>query len=160
MVLVVALVFLVVALRLPVGARPRLELGASSASATPPGLTAGTTPFDQAIAAQTRADLEAVVATTLRVYPLWKSYRPATPAVLSGALPQFGFVTGTHASTRVGELSVATSQHEITLAEYAGPDACAFARVTAKHGAQTAPGMTGTACRASVPPTDGWTRLG
>jgi hypothetical protein len=162
MFLVMTLALAVVALRLPIGARPQLDASSASVGVSVVSVpdTPTTTPFAEIIRVQTRVDLRVVVATTARVYPVWSSYAPATPVVLSRALPQFGFVTGTHVSRRVGEMSVAASAHEIVLAEYAGPGECAYARVVDRHTAETAPGPTGTPCRASAAPAHGWTPLG
>ena len=145
--------------RLPIGARP--ELGASSVvSIGVPATTVTTSSvFDDAIREQTRADLQAVVASAVRLYPIWKSYAPATSAVLGRTLPQFGFVTGAEISKQVGTLSVHASSHSFALAEYAGPGRCAFARVVDRHPPQyVAP--TPATCRALPAPSGGWVALG
>ena len=132
MALALTLAVVVLALRLPLGSRPQLGAstnGVGSSVASSPA-TPTTTPFADAIRVQTRADLRVVVATTARVYPVWQSYVPATPRVLGRALPQFGFVPASRSSSRMGEMSVAATAHQIVVAEFAGPAGCAFARVT------------------------------
>jgi hypothetical protein len=156
MTLAISLALALIVMRLPLGARP--ELGASGVAATSSTTFTTTNAFTDAIRVQTRADLEAVITTAERFHPIWKSYARATPDLLNGALPQFGFVTRTQVSQRVGEISLAGSAAELVLAEYAGPGQCAFARVIDRHPAETV-GPTGGSCRASTPPQFGWTAL-
>jgi hypothetical protein len=154
MLLAIALALSVVVLRLPLGQRP--ELGASSIGIAPPAVA---TPFDYGIRLQSRADLRAALSVIERVYPVWKTYATATPAVLHRSLPQFAFVAGSRLSQRVGVISVAAAPRRIVLAEYAGTDECVFERVIDRHPAESAMGPRGTPCRASAIPTHGWKPL-
>jgi hypothetical protein len=159
--LVVVLAFSVLALRLPVGARPELgattvDTGGQIGSAETPV----TSPFADAIRIQTKADLRVVVATAGQLHAFWKTYAPATPAVLGHELPQFAFVRGAQASVRVGQMSVAATKTRIVFAEYAGPKGCAYGRVVANQDAQVVIGSTAAACRATTPPAKGWSALG
>ncbi len=154
--LAIALAVAVVMLRLPLGARP--ELGASSPTA-PSTSSVTSSPFEDAIREQTHADLQAVVTTAQRLNVVLRSYVPATPARLNGYLRQFGFVTRTETSQRVGEMSVATSDHVLVLAEYAGPGQCAFARVVDQHTATVAGPTAAATCSAATTPQLGWTPL-
>jgi hypothetical protein len=155
MTLAITLALAVVMLRLPLGARP--ELGASDATGTsaPP---VASSPFTDAIREQTHADLQAVISVAQRLDLVFRSYVPDTPVLLNRYLPQFGFVARTESSTRVGEMSVATSTHVFVAAEYAGPGQCVFARVIDRHTA-TSVGPTNALCSAASTPKFGWTTL-
>ena len=159
--LVVALALSVLALRLPVGPRP--ELGANTTDNGPSigtPETPVTSPFADAVRIQTKADLRVVVATAGDLHSFWKSYVPASPLILGHELPQFAFVSGGHASVRVGQLSVESTKAQIVLAEYAGPKGCAYARLIAGHDAQVVIGASAAPCRATTPPATGWSLLG
>jgi hypothetical protein len=149
----------VVMLRLPLGSRP--DLGARGTATIGSAVSTSVTTssvFDDAIREQTRADLRVAVAAALRLYPVWKSFAPETPPALNGAVPQFGFVTRSQPSQRVGEMSVAGSARSIVLAEFAGPDHCAFARVIYRHAPQLITPIR-SACSASSAPEHGWVAL-
>jgi hypothetical protein len=159
--LALTLALAVIVLRLPLGSRP--GLGASSSATTGVNTPVSSSPttstvFDAAIREQTQADLQVVVATALRLFPVWKSFAPETPLTLNRAAPQFGFVSRSLPSRRVGELSVSGSARTIVLAEFAGPDHCAFARVTYGHQAEIITPVR-AACSALAAPQHGWAVL-
>jgi hypothetical protein len=154
--LAITLALAVIVLRLPVGARP--ELGATDAIGKG-ATTLNSSPFADAIRAQTRADLSSVVTIAKRLDLVFKSYVPDTSVLLNHYLPQYGFVARTEPSTRAGEMSAATSAHVLVLAEYAGPGQCVFARVVDRQAATTV-GPIDAPCRAAAAPKLGWTALG
>jgi hypothetical protein len=153
--LAIALALAVIMLRLPLGSRPALSPNAAIA---PASSSVTSTPFTNAVREQTHADLLAVITTAQRLDLASRSYVPATPAVLNHYLAQFGFVASTQASTRMGELSVARSKHELVVAEYAGPGQCAFARVVDQQPA-TSVGPVTSSCSAASTPKLGWAPL-
>jgi len=87
------------------------------------------------------------------------SYASATPAVLRRSLPELAFVTGTHPSRRLGEVSVAGSKHRVVLAEYAGPGECAFARIVDRGEVESTVGPSGARCNAAAAPKNGWSPM-
>jgi hypothetical protein len=158
MALAITLALGVVVLRLPLGARP--DLGASGIPTKGAPSTSVTTEseFDQAIREQTQADLQVVIATALRLFPVWKSFVPESPLTLNRAAPQFGFVDRAEPSRRVGEMSVSGSARSIVLAEFAGPGHCAFARVIYRHAPEIITPLRAT-CSALAAPKHGWVAL-
>jgi hypothetical protein len=158
--LVAALALAVLALRLPIGARP--ELGASTSTNGQVGTAESpiTSPFADAVRVQTQADLQVVVATASSLYPVFRSFRLASPEVLQHELPQFAFTGRTEPSVRVGQLSVSAANTQIVFAEYAGPKGCAYARVVLHRTTQFFVGATHSACLAASPPSTGWRPLG
>jgi hypothetical protein len=157
--LALSLAALVVALRLPIGARPDVASSSTGVAVAPVSVAPPPSPFGGVFRMQTRADLRVVLTTASRVFPVWKSYVPAMPTVLERALPQFEFVHATQVSSRVGEMSVAASTHRLVLAEFAGPDGCTYARVIDRHSAETATRVSASGCRAASAPAHGWTAL-
>jgi hypothetical protein len=157
----------VLAVRLPVGARP--ELGATTTGIGDPSgepgrvgtaETPATNPFRDVIPLQTKADLRVVVGMAGDLHAFWKSYAAASPVVLAHELPQFAFVAGALPSVRVGQISVAATKTTVVLAEYAGPKSCSYARLVGQRNAQVAIAATSASCRATTPPERGWSALG
>lgn len=156
--LVIALGAAVLVLRLPLGPRPKLGATAKgdgvSSSVSIPVPT-----LDDSMQLQTRSDLRGTLVATEQLYPVFKSYAVATPAVLKRSLPQLNFVPSVSVSRLIGEISVAASAYGVVLAEYAGPGQCAFARIVGRQPAQTTMGPNGGPCRASAAPPNGWNPL-
>ena len=108
---------------------------------------------------QTRADLRGTLLAAADAYPKYRTYAVATPTMLRHSLPELAFVTGTHPSRRLGEVSVAGSAHRFVLAEYAGPGECAFARIVDRGEPESTIGASGANCSAATAPTDGWSPM-
>ena len=159
--LVLALALSVVVLRLPLGPRPELDASALGASraAGPAVSTPASTPVAESMRLQTRADLRGTLLAAATAYPVYGTYAVATPTMLRHSLPELSFVTGTHPSRRVGEVSVASTAHRLVLAEYAGPGECAFARIVDRGEAESTVGSSGAQCKAAAAPVNGWSPM-
>jgi hypothetical protein len=76
--------------------------------------------------------------------------------MLRHSLPELAFVTASHPSRRLGELSVAASAHRFVIAEYAGPGECAFARIVDQGRPESVIRASSADCSAATEPSDGW----
>ena len=156
--LVLALALSVVVLRLPLGPRPELDasaLGSTGSAVSTPA----STPVADSMRLQTRADLRGTLLAAATAYPVYRTYAVATPTLLRHSLPELTFVTGTHPSRRIGEVSVASTAHRVVLAEYAGPGECAFARIVDRGEAESTVGPSGAQCKAAAAPANGWSPM-